>query len=112
MNLMTPTHTKTMQIVTCAALEAMEFPPLSREPARVPTWRELVEVEPELIDVERMATGYRRTGRNEWRSWSEIKRAFLPLVGFTARHYELRNSTCYEVVYDHLLACWEGRKHG
>ena len=42
--------------ISCAELMAMEFPPIAPEPPAVPTWAELIEVEPELAEVERMAT--------------------------------------------------------
>jgi len=91
---------------------AMEFPPIAPEPTAAPTWAELVEVEPELAEVERMALSLYQPGDNQtWTDWGRIKRAFLPLVGFNAKQYELRNSTCYDVCYDHLLHCWEkGRR--
>lgn len=94
-------------IVTCAELVAMKLPPLAPEPPVVPTWAELVEIEPELAEVERQAIQSHRKGHDDIRDWGQIKRAFLPLVGFEAKRYELRNSTCYDVAYDHLLSCWE-----
>ena len=98
-------------VITCAELAAMEFPPIAPEPPVVPTWSELVALEPSLADVERLAIQSYRRGDDDFRCWGKIKRAFLPLVGFTAQRYELRNSTCYDVVYDHLLSCWNtGRK--
>jgi hypothetical protein len=90
--------------VTCADLASMEFPPLSPEPVRFPTWAELCDTEPKLRDVERLAIALRG---NDWRHWGQVKRAFLPLAGFTASRYELRNTSAYDVVYDHLLKVWE-----
>lgn len=105
MNAQTAFHT-----ITSAGLAAMTFPPLSPEPARPPTWDELVQVEPSFAEVERMALAL-HSARSDVRDWGWIKRAFLPLVGFEARQYELRNSACYDVAYDHLLHCWEdGRR--
>ena len=103
-------------MVTSAEPAAMQFPPLSFEPDRVPTWRGLVAIEPALADIEAMALDiHYKVSRPEPvdafdgldRGWSTVKRAFLPLVGWSAKRYSLRNSTAYDVAYDHLLACWE-----
>ncbi|MBU4270382.1 MAG: hypothetical protein KKE86_11665 [Planctomycetes bacterium] len=106
--------------ISSAELAAMTFPPQSPEPARVPAWGELVALEPALADVERMALDlhprHPRPGLPDVfdygdgldvRDWGKIKRTFLPLAGFGARRYALRNSVCYDVAYDYLLACWE-----
>ena len=100
------------QPVTCAELAVMEFPPPSPEPTPPPAWDDLVRAEPELAEVERLALSlYHKSGGQDVRDWSRVKRAFLPLVGFDARRYTLRSPAAYNVAYDHVLACWErGRR--
>lgn len=81
------------------------------EPDRTPTWAELVEVEPRLLDVERRVLALHRDGQDDLRAWAEIKQLFMPLIGWSAEKYKLRTSKAYDVAYNHLLNCWEtGRK--
>jgi hypothetical protein len=102
--------TTTFKIITCAELEAMEFPPIAPCPSVAPTWSELLAVEPRLCEVEQMALGLHRR-RYDWRAWGRIKGDFMPLVGWSAEKYEIRHSAAYDTAYGHLLHCWEtGRR--
>jgi len=94
--------------ITCAQLMAMEFPPIAPEPTTCPTWKELVEAEPRLVEVERLSLRlHPRAAQDDWSAWSTVKMAMMKLVGWEAEQYALRHSAAYDVGYDHLLAIWE-----
>ena len=79
--------------ITAAQLAAMDFPPIAPEPATAPTWGELVEAEPRLLDVERFALELHPRARvDDWCAWSTVKRAMMMLVGKEAGRYKLRHS--------------------
>jgi len=99
----------TFSPVTAAELAEMEFPPLAPEPETVPTWEELVALDPRLVGVQRLAIERRSAVTSgSVHAWGDIKRVMMRLVGWAAEVYELRTSTAYNVAYDHLLRCWEG----
>lgn len=104
-----PVHFRTY---TCAALAAMELPPIAPLPSRAPTWQELVEAEPRLVEVEALALRlHPRASQDDWPwAWSEVKAAFMPLVGWEAEQYAVRHSAAYDAAYDHLLDVFETGK--
>ena len=93
---------------SCAELFDMQCPPHAPEPRTLPTWTDLVAIEPRLADVERFARELHVQMDDDdlWR-WGRIKGAFLPLVGWEADKFPLRNATAYDVAYDYLLDCFD-----
>lgn len=73
------------------------------------TWDELVEREPRLAAVERLALGFgRRRGRGvDWSEYEYIKRRAGQLVGWGAENEQLSSPECYDGALRHLLFCWE-----
>lgn len=65
------------------------------------TWAELVRIEPCLRNVEQYARSLPKPP--DWPGWEEIKKRFLPLVGWFARRPALRTTRAYNAAYDHLL---------
>jgi len=106
------TEPVTFRSITCAELMTMKFPPIAPLPDRAPTWVELIQVEPRLVEVEAMALRlHPRASQDDWpRAWSDVKAAFMPLVGWEAEQYGLRHSAAYDVAYDHLLNAFETGK--
>ena len=93
--------------------ELPDLPPRPPEPATRPTWAELVQVEPRLADVERLAfrLHWHHAGDMYWHWYNDLKDAFLGLVGWGAEQYDLRTAAAYDVAYDHLFYIfWHGRR--
>lgn len=96
--------------------------------ATAPTWRDLTQAEPRLLDVQRMVRRYAREAgerfcaNDVWYPW--VKPHVSGLVGWSRKHSHhvpphedeaveamLRSSAAYDVAYEHLYGLLPACRH-
>lgn len=93
-----------LNTITCGQLCEMKFPPIAPEPAEVPTWDEMVAIEPRLAALaDDVRTGLSMTQ-------VMVQGRLQRLVGRYAEHPALRSSEVYAVVYKHLAGIARRRR--
>ena len=74
-------------------------------------WKNLVQQEPRLLELEVRALATRGSRRAGWNTWSrEICPRLRRLVGWFASRSSLADNAAYDAAYQHLLCCWETGK--
>lgn len=74
------------------------------EPLKFTTWEEVTAAEPRLLELEAKCKQLApMAGPHNWPIYSAMKREWSRLVGWTAGRPEMRDSSGYEIVLDHLV---------
>ena len=77
------------------------------EPISRPTWKQLCEIEPKLLAVEREAFFSHPSPSEFWRCYEKFKARLKQLVGFSARRPELATADAYSVAHKQIVTAME-----
>lgn len=73
-------------------------------PLKFTSWAEVTAAEPRLLELEKKCERLApMAGPDNWRVYIAMKREWSQLVGWTAGRPEMRDSSGYDVVLDHLV---------